>query len=53
MKQMGDALNISESYYSMIENAERQKKMDITLVAKLSDVLKIQIVQIVAEENSA
>ena len=52
MKQMGEKLNISESYYSMIENRERQKRMDITLVAKLSDILNIPINQVASYEKS-
>lgn len=49
-KEVGDKLNISESYYSLIESGQRQKKMDLTLVAKLSSVLEIPIDQIVANE---
>ena len=50
-KQMGEALNITESYYSMIECGTRQKRMDITLVAKLSDVLAIPLAVIVEYES--
>lgn len=51
MKQMGERLDITESYYSMIESGTRQKKMDLTLVAKLSTVLEIPIAEISALEN--
>lgn len=51
MKQMGEKLDITESYYSMIESGTRQKKMDLTLVAKLSTVLGIPIAEISALEN--
>jgi len=51
MRQMGEILDISESYYSMIENSERQKKMDITLVAKLSAALNVPLSKIVEYEN--
>lgn len=50
MKQMGEALDISESYYSMIEAGERQKRMDLTLVSKLSSVLGIPIADIASLE---
>lgn len=39
MKQMAAQLDITESYYSLIEGGERQKKMDISLAKKLSEVL--------------
>ena len=51
MRQMGELLNISESYYSMIEKCERQKKMDITLVAKLSSILDVPLSKIVGCEE--
>ncbi|MCL2080261.1 MAG: helix-turn-helix domain-containing protein [Oscillospiraceae bacterium] len=53
LKKMGELLDISESYYSLIENSERQKNMDITLVSKISAVLGIPVGVIVAYEQSA
>lgn len=50
MKQMSKALDVSESYYSMIEAGNRQKRMDLTLVSKLSTVLGIPIAEISALE---
>lgn len=50
MKEMAKKLDISEGYYSYIENGERQKNMDITLVAKLSNIFLIPIQQIVEFE---
>ena len=49
-KEVSDKLNISESYYSYIESGERQKKMDVTLVQKLSTVLDIPVEEIVTAE---
>ena len=49
-KEVSDKLNISESYYSYIESGERQKKMDVTLVQKLSTVLDIPVEEIVSAE---
>lgn len=37
--EMADKLGISESYYSLIENGERQKKMDIVLVTRIAEAL--------------
>ena len=51
MKQMGEKLNVSERYYSMIEGRTRQKKMDISIVAKLSDALNIPIEEIIRREQ--
>ena len=54
MKEMGSKLGISESYYSSIEAGQRQKKMDLTLVAALSAILDIPVAEIVQHEcNSA
>ena len=52
MKEAAQQLDISESYYSLIENGERQKKMDVMLVMKLSSVFGIPIKEIVAFENN-
>ena len=51
--QVAQALGITESYYSFIEKAQRQKKMDITLVWRLSEVFGIPVQQIINYENSA
>ena len=46
MKELGEKLGISESYYCAIEAGTRQKKMDIILVAALSNALGIPISEI-------
>ena len=51
MSQMASKLDITESYYSMIEAGERQKKMDVALAAKLSAVFDMPLKQIVEFEN--
>lgn len=51
MSELANKLGISESYYCLIENGERQKRMDISLLAKLSDALNIPIAEIVALEE--
>lgn len=52
MSEMSKKLGISESYYCLIENGERQKRMDISLLTKLSDILSIPISEIVKLEES-
>ena len=49
-RQVSEKLAITESYYNMIEHRSRQKKMDITLVTKLSDVLGVPVTEIIANE---
>lgn len=46
MKQIGEKLNITESYYCAIESGVRQKNMDISLVSGLSVILGIPIAEI-------
>lgn len=50
MAQMAEKLSITESYYSYIEAGERQKKMDVSLVGKLSAALDIPVEEIFREE---
>lgn len=51
-KQVGEKLDISESYYSYIEAGDRQKSMDISLARKISDIFNISLEQIVEYENA-
>lgn len=46
MAKMAEKLDITEGYYSLIEAGERQKKMDVALVIKLSAILGIPIEKI-------
>ena len=48
MKQIAVELGITESYYSLIENGDRQKMMDISLAKKLSEILDIPVEKIIA-----
>lgn len=50
LKQLGEKLGVSESYCSAIESGVRQKKMDLALAMKLSQVLKVPIKRILHEE---
>ena len=47
---MAKKTEMSESYYALIENGKRQKKMDVTLVAKLSAVFGIPVTEIIELE---
>lgn len=51
MKTMAENLGISESYYSLIESGERQKRLDFSLVMKLATVLGMSL-QTVADNES-
>ena len=51
MKQLGEKLGISESYYCAIENGVRQKKMDVMLISALSVALDVSMSDIVQLES--
>lgn len=46
-------INITRQYYQQIEAGDRQQKMDITLMTKLSDCLGVPITDIVEHERAA
>ena len=50
MKGISRMLDISESYYSLIEGGNRKAKMDISLATKISAALKIPINKVIANE---
>lgn len=52
MQYVADKIGISRQYYQQIEAGERQKKMDITLLTKLSDLFCISLVDIAEKEKS-
>ena len=52
MAEMAAQLDLTESYYSRIENGDRQKKMDVTLLCKLSDVLDMATDEIILLERT-
>ena len=47
MKDMGEKLGISESYYCAIENGDRQKKMDMMIASGLATIFEISVLSIV------
>lgn len=50
MGRMAELLGISESYYCLIENGKRQKRIDIFLLSRLSDVLEKPIIELIKLE---
>jgi transcriptional regulator with XRE-family HTH domain len=44
-------LDISESYYSLIENGERKKSLDLSLAIKISKLFNVSVDYIIAEEE--
>lgn len=45
--EMAKRIGISESYYSLIEAGHRQRRMDITLVSKLSSILELPLGRVI------
>ncbi len=45
-------LDISESYYNMIENGERQKRLSMELARKIADVFGVSLDYISEQEES-
>lgn len=43
---------MTQQYYNLIENAERKKELDVSLLTKLSEFFEISIEEIVQLENS-
>lgn len=48
--EMAQKLDISLSYYSLVESGKRQKKMDITLLTRISSVLDLPLADAVSLE---
>ena len=51
MKELGEKLGISESYYCAIENGSRKDQLSLGMAAKLSDVLGISVETIATYEK--
>ena len=45
-------LDISESYYNLIENGERQKDLDLSIVTKLAEIFNVTVDWIAEQENA-
>ena len=46
MQEVADAFGITRQYYEMIESGERQRKIDFTLVTKISTLFGISLERI-------
>ena len=51
-QNVADMLGITKHYYKIIEAHERQKKIDITLVAKLSEIFDVSFNEIIKQEQA-
>lgn len=51
-QNVADMLGISKQYYQLIEAHERQKKMDITLMTKLSEIFDVSFNEIIEQEKA-
>lgn len=49
--EVSKKLNVSESYYSLIETGERQKKISMEMAQKLADVFGVSLEYICEQEN--
>ena len=52
MRDVGEKLGISESYYSMIESGDRQKKMDLVVVSGLAAIFNLPVAKIIELEQT-
>ena len=50
MNDMAKKLDISESYYSLIENGDRQTDMSLSIIEKLAKAFGVSVQMIVKEE---
>ena len=49
--ELASRLNIAQQYYSLIENGERQKNLDLSMATKLAKIFDVSIDWIIAEEE--
>lgn len=51
-QDVADKLNISHSYYSMIEKGERKQEMSISMLCKLSEVFDVSVSDLIEAERN-
>lgn len=51
-REVADKLGIVQHYYSMIENGERQRDIDFSLIIKLSELFNVSIEWIAEQEKA-
>ena len=49
-KEMAKAIGITEAYYSLIENGQRQKKMDVTILAGIAKATGTSVGRVAVKE---
>jgi XRE family transcriptional regulator, fatty acid utilization regulator len=50
-QKVAEKLDISLSYYNLIENGDRQKNMDLLMANKISQALNVTVEFIISEES--
>lgn len=49
-KEMAKAIGITKAYYSLIENGQRQKKMDVTILAGIAKATGTSVWSVAVKE---
>lgn len=52
LRQAGEAIGVSESYYKLIEDGNRQKTLDLSTAQRIGELLGLTLPQISALEDS-
>lgn len=50
-EELSKKMNISQNYYSSIENGERQKDLSLSLIVKIAEIFGVTIEWIVDQEQ--
>lgn len=50
-EELSKKMNISQNYYSSIENGERQKDLSLSLIVKIAEIFGVTIEWIVEQEQ--
>lgn len=50
-QQIAQKIGISQNYYSMIENGERQKDLDLSIATKLAEIFGVTVEWIAEQES--
>ena len=49
--QVAEKIGITEGYYSLIENGERMKSLDLTFAKKLAELFGMTVQQVIEKER--
>ncbi|MDY3927995.1 MAG: helix-turn-helix transcriptional regulator [Clostridia bacterium] len=50
-QNVSDSINVTQQYYGYIENGDRQKDLDMSMLLKLSKLFDVSVDYIIAEEE--